>query len=96
MKVAHLVKNSCNPDWRVIKAAEAGVRKGYIVTIFAMWENGVNPVDSINGVNYVRIYPKFDFFSSPKERRYKQIPSFTEDFLQIFFHYYHKLQNFSD
>lgn len=84
MKVAHLVKNSCNPDWRVIKAAEAGVRKGYIVTIFAMWENGVNPVDSINGVNYVRIYPKFDFFSSPKERRYKQIPSFTEDFLANF------------
>ena len=83
-KVAHLVKNSCNPDWRVIKAAEAGAKKGYDVTIFAMWENGVSPLEEINNVKYVRIYPKFDFFSKPIERRYKQIPSFFGDFIANF------------
>jgi glycosyltransferase involved in cell wall biosynthesis len=83
-KVAHLVKNSCNPDWRVIKAAEAGINKGYDVTIFAMWENGVSPLEEINNVKYVRIYPKFDFFSKSKERRYKAIPSFFGDFVANF------------
>lgn len=83
-KIAHLVKNSCNPDWRVIKAAEAGVKKGYDVTIFAMWENGVSPLEEINGVKFVRIYPKFNFFSKPSERRYKQIPSLFGDFIANF------------
>lgn len=93
-KVAHLVKNSCNPDWRVIKAAEAGVKKGYDVTIFAMWENGVSPLEEINNVKYIRIYPKFDFFSKPIERRYKQIPSFFGDFIANFISSFSQITKF--
>ncbi|MAZ06852.1 MAG: hypothetical protein CMM99_00015 [Rickettsiales bacterium] len=80
-KIAHLVKNSCNPDWRVIKAAEAGVKNGFKVRVLAMWENGVSPNETINGVEYTRVYPKFTIFSAPKDRLYKQIPSFFGDLL---------------
>ena len=65
-KIAHLVKNSCNPDWRVIKAAEAGVKNGFKVRVLAMWENGVSPNETINDVEYTRVYPKFTIFSAPK------------------------------
>ena len=60
------IKNSCNPDWRVIKAAEAGVEKGYEVTIFAMWENE-SALEEINNVKYVRIYPSLIFLETNRK-----------------------------
>ena len=55
-KVAFLVANDCNPDFRVIKEAESLVKAGNEVRIFCMLPIGSNlpKEEMINGVLYIR------------------------------------------
>lgn len=55
-KVAIVVPNPCNPDYRVVKQAETLARAGYEVRIFCTnTPKGDLPAwEEINGVAYVR------------------------------------------
>lgn len=55
-KIAMLVSNPCNPDFRVIKQAESLAAAGYEVRVFCTWKPGLGiPThEVINGVTYVR------------------------------------------
>lgn len=55
-KVAFLVANDCNPDFRVIKEAESLVSAGREVRIFCLLPVGSNlpREEKINGVVYIR------------------------------------------
>ena len=55
-KIAMLVSNPCNPDYRVVKQAESLAAAGYEVRVFCVWRRGIGvPVyEEINGVTYVR------------------------------------------
>ena len=68
-KIAHLVKNACSPDWRVIKAAESAAAESHNVTIFAAWKNGERPLEVINNVEYTRVYPDFDYHTPRRLKR---------------------------
>ena len=69
MKIAHLVKNPCNPDWRVIKAAEQNAKiKNSKVQVFATQDNYSLPNETVNNVKYERLYQKFRF-NTPLRKR---------------------------
>jgi len=55
-RVAMLVSNPCDPDYRVVKQAETLARAGYEVRIFATWRPklGIPIIETINGVSYER------------------------------------------
>lgn len=55
-RIAMLVSNPCNPDYRVVKQAESLANAGYEVCIFATWRPklGVPIQEVINGVTYKR------------------------------------------
>jgi hypothetical protein len=55
-KVAMLVSNPCNPDYRVVKEAESLAKAGYDVRVFCVWQRGLAApaFEQINGVTYVR------------------------------------------
>lgn len=55
-KVAMVVPNMCNPDYRVIKEAESLAMAGYEVRVYCTWKagQGVPIQEEINGVTYVR------------------------------------------
>jgi glycogen(starch) synthase len=55
-KVAMLVSNPCNPDYRVVKQAECLAHAGYEVRVFCVWEQdlGAPEFEQINSVTYVR------------------------------------------
>lgn len=61
-KVAMLVFNACNPDYRVIKEAESLARDGMEVRIFCLAKPGVPERESINGVDYLRLPLAKDFW----------------------------------
>ncbi len=55
-KVAMIVSNPCNPDYRVIKQAESLAKNGYEVRIYALKKaaHNVPTHEKINGVVYFR------------------------------------------
>jgi len=53
-KIAILVPNPCNPDYRVIKHAEFFARQGYEVRVYCRWAKGLPHTQVINNVTYVR------------------------------------------
>lgn len=53
-KVAMLLPNPCNPDYRVIKHAEFFARKGYNVRVYCRWAEGLPFKQVINDVTYIR------------------------------------------
>lgn len=55
-RVAMVVPNMCNPDYRVVKEAESLAAAGYDVRVFCTWKPGMQiPVfEEFNGVTYVR------------------------------------------
>ena len=67
-KIAHLVKNPCNPDWRVIKAANAGLSENTAVKIFASAKPNVSQQEIFDGVEIYRCYPRFEYHSSAEDR----------------------------
>ena len=56
MKIAIVVPNPCNPDFRVVKQAETLTKHGYDVTVFcAVLRPGIFSDDEIiDGVRYIR------------------------------------------
>lgn len=56
IKVAIVVPNPCDPDYRVVKQAEALVRAGYDVRVFCTKPYGSNlpDLEVVNGVEYAR------------------------------------------
>lgn len=68
-KIAHLVKNSCDPDWRVIKTAEQNAKiPNSLVCIFGVLDQDSVPFEEKNNVFYKRLYQKFRFDTPIKER----------------------------
>jgi hypothetical protein len=53
-KVAILVPNICNPDYRVIKQAEEFFNCGYEVRIYCRRNSDLPFLEEINGVTYIR------------------------------------------
>lgn len=53
-KVAILVPNPCDPDFRVIKQAEFFAKLGAEVRVFCRAKAGLPSVEMVNGVTYVR------------------------------------------
>lgn len=55
-RVAMLVSNPCNPDYRVVKQAESLARSGYDVRIYGTWNVtlGIPVRETINDVTYCR------------------------------------------
>jgi len=54
MKIAIVVPNPCNPDYRVIRQAESLAREGHEVRLYAT-KNTVTPsYEEFNGVKYIR------------------------------------------
>jgi len=75
-KIAILVPNPCNPDYRVIKHAEFFQRQGYEVRVYCRWTKGLPRKQVINNVTYIRrpITVRgfaFSFFKSLFKGRYK-------------------------
>ena len=56
IKVAIVVPNPCDPDYRVVKQAEALVQAGYHVRVFCTKSHGSNlpDLEVVNGVEYAR------------------------------------------
>lgn len=53
-KIAIVVPNPCNPDYRVIRQAESLAREGHEVRLYAT-KNAVTPsYEEFNGVKYIR------------------------------------------
>ncbi|MEZ5775107.1 MAG: glycosyltransferase [Hyphomicrobiaceae bacterium] len=59
-RIAMIVSNPCNPDYRVIKEAESLVRHGHEVRIFCTARKGVPDEETVNGVSYQRIPLRFE------------------------------------
>jgi hypothetical protein len=83
-KIAMLVSNPCNPDYRVVKQAESLAAVGYEVRIFCVWRRGIGlpTYETINGVTYVRrewspLKILRQYFLG--EREYPQIPRLFRD-----------------
>ena len=53
-KIAILVPNPCNPDYRVIRQAETLVAAGYEVRLYATKNAQTPPYEQFNGVQYIR------------------------------------------
>lgn len=53
-KIAILLPNPCNPDYRVIKHAEFFARNGYDVRVYCRWADGLPFKQVINNVTYIR------------------------------------------
>lgn len=53
-KIAILLPNPCNPDYRVIKHAEFFARNGYEVRVYCRWAEGLPYKQVINDVTYIR------------------------------------------
>lgn len=53
-RIAIVVPNPCNPDYRVIKQAESLARAGYEVTIFAVKKPDTPSWEELAGVRYLR------------------------------------------
>lgn len=53
-KIAILVPNPCNPDFRVIKHAELFAKNGHEVRIYCRWTYGLPKNETVNGVMYIR------------------------------------------
>jgi len=53
-RVAILVPNACDPDYRVIKQAEVLAAAGYDVRVFAVRKGQTEATELFNGVTYVR------------------------------------------
>ena len=55
-RVAMIVPNECNPDFRVVKQAEALVKSGRVVRLFCIKQpnSDLPDFEIINGVEYVR------------------------------------------
>lgn len=53
-KIAFLLPNPCNPDYRVIKHAEAFAEVGYDVRIYCRISKGLPSYERLNGVTYIR------------------------------------------
>ena len=68
-KIAHLVKNPCQYDWRVIKAAQAGKSSSSEVVIFAAAMMNINQHEVYDDIKIIRCYPKFNYFSPQRDRR---------------------------
>lgn len=56
IKVAIVVPNSCDPDYRVVKQAEALAQTGYDVRVFCTKPHGsvLPDLEVVNGVEYAR------------------------------------------
>ncbi|MEZ5773235.1 MAG: glycosyltransferase [Hyphomicrobiaceae bacterium] len=57
VRVAMILANPCTNDARVIKEAEALVRRGYEVRVFCLAAPGLPDIEQSNGVVYQRIRP---------------------------------------
>ena len=53
-RIAVLVPNPCDPDYRVIKQAEFFAGLGHDVRIFCQHKDGLAIEETINGVTYIR------------------------------------------
>ncbi len=55
-RVAMIVPNICNLDYRVVKEAEALASCGYEVRVYCIWKPGIKlPIrEELNGVTYIR------------------------------------------
>ena len=55
-RVAMVVPNTCDPDYRVIKEAETLAAAGMDVRIYCIWKPGIGlPMrEVLNGVTYIR------------------------------------------
>lgn len=53
-KIAILLPNPCNPDYRVIKHAEFFAHNGYEVRVYCRWAKGLPHEQVINNVIYIR------------------------------------------
>lgn len=55
-KIAMLVSNPCDPDYRVHKEAESLVQAGFEVRVYCTWRPklGIPVFETLNGVTYVR------------------------------------------
>ncbi|MEM6407993.1 MAG: hypothetical protein AAF700_06190 [Pseudomonadota bacterium] len=55
-RVAMIVPNICNLDYRVVKEAEALSACGYDVRVYCIWKPGIKlPMrEELNGVTYIR------------------------------------------
>jgi hypothetical protein len=53
-KIAIVVPNPCNPDYRVIRQAETLARQGHEVRIFATRNANTPAYEEFNGVAYLR------------------------------------------
>lgn len=53
-KIAIIVPNDCNPDYRVIKQAELFSDYGHEVRVYCRYKRGLPKFEKINGVTYMR------------------------------------------
>ena len=55
-RIAMVVPNLCNPDYRVVKQAETLAAAGYEVRVFCTWKAGTDAplIEEFNDVTYVR------------------------------------------
>lgn len=53
-KIAIVVPNPCNPDYRVIRQAETLARAGHEVRLYATKNAHTPPYEEFNGVKYIR------------------------------------------
>lgn len=55
-RIAMIVPNICNPDYRVVKQAESLAAAGYDVRVYCIWRRMPNlPIkEVVNGVTYIR------------------------------------------
>lgn len=55
-RVAMIVPNVCDPDYRVIKQAESLAQAGYEVRVYCIWRHGrgIPLQETLNGVTYIR------------------------------------------
>lgn len=53
-RIAILVPNPCNPDYRIIKYAEIFNKRGYDVRVYCRWTPGLPSMEEINGILYIR------------------------------------------
>lgn len=81
-RIAILVPNTCNPDYRVIKHAEFFTRAGYDVCIFCRWGNGLPMNETINGIRYIRKPITSHYFLRAIIQR--KLPFLTKYFAYLF------------
>ena len=69
-KIAHLVKNPCQYDWRVIKAAQAGKSSSSEVVIFAAAMMNINQHEVYDDIKLLDVTQNLIIF------RHKEIGGF--------------------